>query len=160
MVPYCISAARWNNLLRVKDNRHAVWHSGLQLRSFWWMGEQSEVGMNKLTSLWWYVCAQHVTGSFVAATCWLWVCATEFLWFHVYDCMCGCFSFTVNLKLKLFISHQAITFVCFGTKIHAIMEKKNHPAEHLHGINSSNINMCDCQWVVKLTERQNWFCWS
>lgn len=50
--------------------------------------------------------------------------ATEFLWFHVYDCMCGCFSFTVNLKLKLFISHQAITFVCFGTKIHAIMEKK------------------------------------
>lgn len=38
--------------------------------------------------------------------------------------------------------------------------KKNHPAEHLHGINSSNINMCDCQWVVKLTEGQNWFCWS
>lgn len=43
-------------------------HCGLQLQRFWWIDQQSEVEMNKLTSLCWYVSAQHVTKAFVIAT--------------------------------------------------------------------------------------------
>lgn len=71
-----------------KKERPDCVQGGLELQSSWWIDQQCEVEMNKLTSQCWYVSVPHVTGAFVVATGLWCLCVCVCTWAYIPGSVC------------------------------------------------------------------------